>query len=575
MKQLLFLLVAALFSGHIFCQTYITNISLIDVENRRLITNQTIVINGNIISKITPSKKIIPAAGAIIINGEGKFLMPGMTDAHVHFFQSGGLYARPDAIDLRKYRPYENEIAWVHQNMEDFLRRYLQNGITSVIDVGSTVHFLQQRDTFKNKTYAPSIYMTGPLITTYEPAVFKNLGNDEPFFLANTEEEARNMVQKQLPFKPDFIKIWYIAALGDNVEETAKKYLPLVKAAIDEAHKNNLRVAVHATERITAQLAVESGCDYLVHDVEDEIVKEDFLQLLKKKNIVLCPTLIVADNYGKTFAQQISFSSSSLLRANPVQLGSLNDLKHLKDSNMVALYAEAGNKENFIDKKGDSIRKINLKKMVDAGITIAGGTDAGNIGTLHATSFFDELKAMQEAGMSNWQVIQAVTINGAKAAGKEKQSGSIVVGKIADLILLNANPIDKLDNLQALDLVVNKGIVVKPDTLIHETALALVDRQLNAYNARNLDAFLEPYADDIELYDFPDKLLSKGKTEMRKQYLWFDKVPGLHCEIMSREIHGNIIIDNERVTGVGDKPVEATTIYYIESNKIKKVYFIE
>ena len=62
--------------------------------------------------------------------------MPGLTDAHVHFFQSGGLYTRPDAIDFRKYKPYDKEIDWVHNNMEDFLRRYIQCGITSVIDVG-------------------------------------------------------------------------------------------------------------------------------------------------------------------------------------------------------------------------------------------------------------------------------------------------------------------------------------------------------------------------------------------------------------------------------------------------------
>ena len=112
--------------------------------------------------------------------------MPGLTDAHVHFFQSGGLYTRPDAIDLRKDKPYDKEIEWVHNNMEDFLRRYLQCGITSVIDVGSTYNFLQQRDSFENKNYAPSIYMTGPLLTSYEPDVFKNLKDNEPFILVKT-----------------------------------------------------------------------------------------------------------------------------------------------------------------------------------------------------------------------------------------------------------------------------------------------------------------------------------------------------------------------------------------------------
>ncbi|HRF20320.1 MAG TPA: amidohydrolase, partial [Chitinophagaceae bacterium] len=91
-----------------------------------------------------------------------------------------------------------------------------------------------------------------------------------------TEEGTRKSVQEQLKLNPDFIKIWYIVTDKD-VEKGARKNLALVKAAIDEAHKNNKRVAVHATERITAQLAVEAGADFLVHSVDDEIVPDDFV----------------------------------------------------------------------------------------------------------------------------------------------------------------------------------------------------------------------------------------------------------------------------------------------------------
>ena len=77
----------------------------------------------------------------------------------------------------------------------------------------------------------------------------------------------------------------------------------------------------------------------------------------------------------------------------------------------------------------DSVRMVNLKKMIDAGITIAAGTDAGNIGTQHASSFFSELMAMQKSGMSNWQIIRSATINSAKIFDHEKTEGSIAVGK--------------------------------------------------------------------------------------------------------------------------------------------------
>jgi imidazolonepropionase-like amidohydrolase len=566
------LFVVSLFCLHAISQTYIVNVALLDVEKMKLLPRQTVVIDKDRISNVGSSEKIKVPAGATIINGEGKFLMPGLVDAHVHFFQSGGIYTRPDAMDLRKNKPYEKEIEWTHKNMEDFLRRYSKAGITTVVDVGATISFLQQRDTFRTKNYAPAVFMTGPLLTTWEPPVFKNLKNDEPFMEMKTEEDARKYVQQQLPYKPDFIKIWYIVLA--NTEEGARKLLPLVKAVIDEAHKNNLRVAVHATERITAQLAVESGCDFLVHGIDDEIIKDDLLVLMKKKNVVLCPTLVVAHNYMEVFGQNYDLSYDDYTLANPTTSGSLFDLRHLPDSTMIKGVKNIVNSRLKMQDKTDSVLRVNTKKMVDAGVTIATGTDAGNIGTLHASSYFDEITAMKQSGFSNWQILQSSTINGAKAVGKEIEFGSIQSGKLADMLLLNANPMENIDNLRKIDVVINKGKILKPDSLIAETPYALVQRQLNAYNGHNLEAFLEPYADDVEIYQFPSKLQMKGKDQMRKAYQFVTQTPGLHCQLQNRIIQGNTVIDHERVSGFGGSPVEAVAIYETSGGKIRKVYFV-
>ena len=570
MRILILLMLMALQSS---AQTIITNVNLLDVEKQRLIPNATVTISGNKITSVA-TKKVTPAAGSVVIDGTGKYLMPGMTDAHIHFFQSGGLYTRPDAIDLKKYTPYEKEIEFGKTNMEDVLKRNTRLGITSVIDVGANYNMLELRNDFKDINYAPAVYMTGPLLTTYEPAAFKNLGKDEPFSLVQTAEEGRAMVQAQLPYKPDFIKIWYII-MGANKEEVARRHLPMIKAIIDEAHKNNLKVAVHATERIAAQLSIENGADYLVHSVDDEVVKDDFVKLLKDKKTVLCPTLVVYDNYNKVFGQEYTFQMNEFTGSNPYQLGTLFDLQHLPEP-MIKLYREQTRKGKATAKTLDSICLVNLKKLVDGGVRIAAGTDAGNIGTMHGGSYLSELLKMKESGISNWQVLQSATVNPMYILNKEVESGSIAAGKIADLVLLTANPLDDLNNLTRIDLVINKGNLIRPDTLIKETPLALVQRQLNAYNARDLEAFLEPYADDVELYDYKTgKLLGKGKESMRKDYAFFKQVPELHCEIKARIVQGNVIIDKEYVTGFGGPAVEATAIYHIENNKIRKVYFIE
>ncbi len=573
MKKLLFLL----FPVFVFSQTCITNVTIIDVVNRKLIPSQTVTFENNIITKIQPAKTAKFSKNAVIIEGTGKYLMPGMTDSHVHFFQSGGLYARPDAIDLRKEMPYQQENQWVHNNMEDFLRRYVRSGITNVIDAGATTSFLNQKKNFADKDFAPNIYMTGPLLTSWEPKVYEGLGEEEPFSLVKTEEEGRLMVQKQLPFNPDFIKIWYIID-AQNAESSARQFQPIAKAIIEEAHKNNLKVAVHATERLTAQLAVESGCDYLVHGVEDEIINSDFVKLLRERKTILCPTLIVADGYHNTFAQNEVFNTYDFKYSNPRQIGSLSDLKHLPDTLSISRFKSYFRSPEAVASlaKTDSIRGVNLKKLADGGVIIAAGTDAGNIGTMHATSYLKELLAMQKTGMGQWQVLESATINPIKIFNLEKVAGSISVGKRADMVLLDANPIDDLENLKKINLVINKGKLHSPDDLIKDSPADLVNRQLNGYNARNIEAFLEPYAEDVELYSFPDKLIGKGKAEMRRNYAeMFASTPELHCEVRNRIVQGNIIIDMEHVFIRKGQVIDGPVIYHIDKGKISKVYFIE
>ena len=576
-KKRVLVVVLLIFSFSAFTQTYITNVTVADVEKQKLVPNQTIVINEGVISKVQKSNKIKVPVDATTIDGTGKYIIPGLVDAHIHFFQNGGLYSRPDAIDLRKYKGYDQEIALAKSDMETKLKRYLQNGITTVIDVGATYNFLKQRNEFSEKPYFPSIFITGPLLTTYEPKVYKDLGNDAPFVLTKTVEGAINSVKEQLQYNPDFIKIWYIAgADGLSIEESARKNLPIVKAIIEETHKNNLKVAVHATQRITAQLAVEHGADFLVHSVDDEILKADFIELIKKNETILCPTLTVNSGYLNTFGQKLNLSADELQKADPYQLGSLLDLKHLPDTLLTNNYKNYANAQKTIAalKTTDSIRMTNLKMLSDVGVIIATGTDAGNIGTLHASSYMSEIRAMHESGMSNWQILKASTINGAKIDEKENEFGAVKIGHKANLVILDANPIENIENLQKINTVINKGKAFKPKTLYKDSPADLAQRQLNAYNFRNIEAFLAPYADDVEVYNFPDKLQYKGKETMRRVYTQlFETVPNLHCELKERIVQGNTVIDKERVK-FGDNVTEAVAIYHIENNEIKKVYFI-
>lgn len=127
-----------------------------------------------------------------------------------------------------------------------------------------------------------------------------------------------------------------------------------------------------------------------------------------------------------------------------------------------------------------------------------------------------------------------------------------------------------------ISLLATNSLEAQSDTTKMISPEMLVQQQLDGYNARDIEVFLQPYSEDIELYDFPDKLSGKGKENMRINYQsFFESVPDLHCELVNRMILGNTVIDQERVTGFKNGYIlEAIAIYKIVDNKIAKVFFI-
>ncbi|SFD04605.1 amidohydrolase family protein [Spirosoma endophyticum] len=544
--------------------------NLIDVETGKVRENISLLIENETIKKIGKNLKV--PDGATVINAKGKWLLPGLIDSHIHLFQSGSIYTRPDGVNLTKYRPYETERKWLRDNLGDLLRRYLACGITTVIDIGGPLYQYPYRDRF-NKDYAsPQILMTGPLISTYQPEAFKV--DDSPILKANSPEEAREMVRRQLAYKPDFIKVWFIIrGMGKSGEEL----IPVVQAAIDETHKNGLKLAIHTQELLAAKLGVKYGADFLVHSPEDGIIDDELIGLMQKNKVSYGPTMIVNRGITGFFGDSRKLTPYEFANANPYVLGTLFDFKHLPEPEVRKRYTDLLSSPAYQARsiKRDSIKQINLKKVWHAGINVVAGTDAGNPGTFHATSFIDELKAMQGAGLSTADLLKSATINGSKIFGKESQFGSLTEGKLANVLVLKQNPLDNIDALINIETVINRGYVTTPAKLMPNSPENLAQQQLNGYNARNIDTFLEPYAEDVEVYNFPDNLQYKGKEAMRKRYSgMFDKTPLLHCELVNRIVVGSTVIDHESVTFASDKePAKAVAIYKVEAGKIKKVYF--
>ncbi|RYF82422.1 MAG: steroid delta-isomerase [Chitinophagaceae bacterium] len=123
-------------------------------------------------------------------------------------------------------------------------------------------------------------------------------------------------------------------------------------------------------------------------------------------------------------------------------------------------------------------------------------------------------------------------------------------------------------------MLINKGTAFKPDSLIKSSPADLADQQLLAYNAHNLEAFLAPYAEDVEIYDLQtNKLQVKGKEQMRKQYSFLNNIRTLYCNLLNRIVQGNLVIDHEEIWAEGGQRFYGVAIYQVENGKIKRVWF--
>jgi len=437
--------------------------TVINPADGKVMPNATVVINGDKIERVAMGKQDAATLGKQIVC-VGKFILPGYIDTHVHFFQSADLFTRPDGADFNSVRPYKDEVAWIKSHLDDVFARYIRCGITSVVDVGGPMWNFEVRKKASATEKAPRVAIAGPLISSVSREKL-DLG-DPPIVKIDSPEQAREFVRKLAEQKPDLVKIWYIVDKDHPVDS----FRPIVRATIEESHAHNIRVAVHATELETARAAVEEGADVLVHSVVDKPVDGAFVKLLKDRHIILCPTLVVFERYGRTFSHQLNLTSEEQKWGNPEVIASLDVTKIPQDKLPDRVKAALADPKAALDKinKTYEVALPNLKKLEDAGVTIAAGTDAGNIGTIHGPALFREFQLMKEAGLTPMQILQCATANAAKLFGGETGAhiGKIENGYFADLVTLNSNPLDDIAHASDIVTVIKNGALYQADSIL-------------------------------------------------------------------------------------------------------------
>jgi imidazolonepropionase-like amidohydrolase len=440
---------------------YITGVTVVHPEREgaaALEPHSTVIIRGDRIQSVMQNVTLELPQGATVINGYGKYLIPGIVDAHVHFFQSGNLYTRPDVIDLNAVVPYAEETARNKARLDATFKIWLASGVTGVVDIGGPFWNFDVRDRTLGNDGAPRMAVAGPLISMVERPQL-DLG-DPPIIRIDTIEDGLALVKRVLERNPDYIKVWFIHRERDSL--TAQE--AIVKAAGDAAHAAGKKFAVHATELVVAKAALRAGADFLPHSVFDQPVDDEFIALAKARNVVYCPTLFVTMGYPLALSNLWRPTPEELTRADPEILAAMDDLNEIPQEKLperfVALLKDAK------PPAPPTIAMQNLRKVLDAGITVVMGTDAGNIGTLHGPSILREMRLMQDSGLTPLEVLRASTTNGAQVLGLAGKVGVVAPGMIADLVLLDADPLADTGNVGKVYRVIKNGVVYEPEKLM-------------------------------------------------------------------------------------------------------------
>ncbi len=425
---------------------YITGGTLIDGKGGPPLPQAVVIVDGERITVVGRQSALKIPPGAKIIDATGKYLLPGLIDTHVHLEYVGlsdvgelpAVWDSPDKI---------KELIMINARLD------LIGGITTVRDLGSTALVLQVRDEINaGKIAGPRILAAGMQLVKTTPGAAKVgmfLDYDGP-------DDARAKVRRLASSRVDLIKIRL-------THQRAVPSLEEVRAIVDEAHKLGLRATVHTDVPADdlVRLAVDAGADGIEHNAPLRLKDDALLGEIARKGMTVMAgsgefyvqrfeDAGLGDPIGQAAIRLFPDGVVSALRQGAAVLR--KQTAQMKASGWDAEQVRAG----FI-RETDRARK--------AGVLLIFGTDAGAFLAIHG----EEYKALYgetRMGSTAMEAILMATRDAAKALGKEREIGTVEAGRLADLIIVEADPLGDLRNLRNLYRVIKGGVVYDPAGLL-------------------------------------------------------------------------------------------------------------
>ena len=400
------------------------------------IADAVVIIEGTRITRVGPRATTSIPSNATVIDARGKFIIPGLADMHNHV-RSGSLRAQ--------------------QNLRTNLSVLLAFGLTTVFNPSlSTMEFTELKTaTASDAEPFPRFFGTGPIVTVKGDFLGAAVGSPTP----DTAEEARAVVTALKAAGVDAIKV-----NRDDISWASTQRMPVMKtdvltALVSEAHQQGLKVFAHAPLLDHAKDVLRAGVDGLLHGTIDKPVDQEFIDLMIRNRAVYVPTLALYEDVADvaSWARRESLYDERRL-LSPIADG-------FTSAEAVKQFESQFNNTAFT-KSRLPILRANLKRVFDANVPIVMGTDSGFYGVVMGVSSQLELALMVEAGLTPDAVLRAATINAARMIGRDKDFGSVEPGKAADLLILDANPVDDIRNVRRIHRVIRGGTVHDPAQIL-------------------------------------------------------------------------------------------------------------
>jgi imidazolonepropionase-like amidohydrolase len=386
---------------------------IVDGTGAAPIANGVIVVQNGRIAAVGPMGSTTIPAGANRVDLSGKTIVPGFINAHGHVGDVRGMKSSQEF-----YTP---------EHVTSQLRLYARYGVTTVFSLGGDGPAgVSVRDA------APSgvarLFVAGPAIRN-----------------APSPEEIRRIVDDASVMKVNLIKI----GIDDNLGATKKMPPEIYRAAIDQAHKHGLKVAAHIFYLDDAKGVLAAGGDFIAHSIRDAAVDGALIDLLKSRDVCVCPTLM-RDVSTFVYESRPTFLDDPFFtrHADPSAVEGVQTPQHQANNRSAAATRY---------KAALELAKTNLKRLKDAGVRIAMGTDTGPAGRFQGYFEHLELEQMVSAGLTPMQTIVAATSDAARCMNVGERVGALKPGLEADFLVMAKNPLDDIRNTRTLESVWIRG----------------------------------------------------------------------------------------------------------------------